>query len=145
MLFIFKTMLQVFLQWIHLISGHRCVFGLVYICFYCKELYSQFFERFNYIFPVKIKNGFKWLKHLQNVFKTYLNLIFWVSYAPITLRLVYPVVRSFTWRWNRLPGCLISSTIWCAHQVPLTWPFKGTQYVTTYKLHYRDGTTNVGQ
>ena len=29
MLFIFKTMLVVVLEWIHLASGHRCVLGLV--------------------------------------------------------------------------------------------------------------------
>ena len=30
-------------------------------------------------FPVNIRNDLKWFKHLQNVFKTYLNAILWFS------------------------------------------------------------------
>ena len=29
--------------------------------------------------PVNIRNVFKWFKHLQNIFKTYLNPILWFS------------------------------------------------------------------
>ena len=29
--------------------------------------------------PVNIRNVFKWFKHLQNIFKTYLNHILWFS------------------------------------------------------------------
>ena len=29
--------------------------------------------------PVNIKNIFKWFKHLQNIFKPYLNPVFWVT------------------------------------------------------------------
>ena len=46
--------------------------------------------------------------------------------VPISLYRWYtPAVRSFTWQWNRLLRCLISSDIWCTHKVSLTQPMKG--------------------
>ena len=39
-----------------------------------------------------------------------------LPYTPFTLQAVYPMVRSFTRRRNRLQGRLISSEIWCIHE-----------------------------
>ena len=43
------------------------------------EHVCKIFTGFSHLFPVNIRNVFKWFKHLQNVFKTHLNPILWFS------------------------------------------------------------------
>ena len=48
-------------------------------CLVENDCFNSSTYRVGHVCPVNIRNVFKWFKHLQDVFKTYLNPILWFS------------------------------------------------------------------